>query len=52
MLLQIGFLILCLGATMGDSESKLFPMILIAVGFVLVRIGGKEFEDEIEIDED
>lgn len=47
MLAKVGFLLVCIGAMMGDSECLLIPAAIIGIGFALIRIGcGREASHE------
>lgn len=39
MLVKVGFILICIGAMMGDSENLLIPLAVIGIGCVLVKIG-------------
>jgi len=47
MFLRVGFVLIMLAVTMGDSERLIVPIVLFAVGGVLLEIGRrKEARDE------
>lgn len=49
MLVKIGFMLICIGAMMGDSENLLIPLTVIGIGCVLVKIGERKeasYEEE------
>lgn len=49
---RAGIIIFCLGITMADSESLLAPILTIAIGMLLVKIGAARGELEIEDEEE
>lgn len=42
---KLGFIILCLGTTMADSENLLIPIAVVTLGAVLILLG-KEKEND------
>lgn len=48
MLVKVGFLLICIGVMMGDSENLLIPAAVIGIGCVLVKIGDRKEADRNE----